>query len=124
MLISHSKRFIFFHLPKNAGSSVEKALRQYSNYPVERIYNYMVDYLGQRAALNLFSRHITPYELQMLKSAGWMQRYVKFAVVRNSWDWHVSQYHYHIQNGDAVFHKLFRELSFSEYIAWATKPEN
>lgn len=124
MLISHSKKFIFFHIPKNAGSSIEKMLRMDSNYPIERVYNYFIDYIGTQPKINLFSMHITPLELQRIKSKGWCKNYLKFAIVRNTWDWHVSQYHFHKQNNHAIYHVIFKDMSFKQYVEWAVLAEN
>ncbi|SMD36464.1 Sulfotransferase family protein [Reichenbachiella faecimaris] len=125
MLFSKKYRFIFFHTPKVAGSSITKALRKYSNYPNERIYNYMIDYLGEIPAIGLYPLHISPIDLyKKLKNKNTFDTFLKIAFVRNPWDWHVSQFNYHKQNRNAFFFKTFQKFSFREYIDWATDPEN
>jgi len=124
MLISHRKRFIFFHLPKAAGSSVEAALRRFSHIPSSRLYNYMIDYLGDQKFLNLYERHMRPRDFKAIKPSLFSNGYLKFAVVRNSWDWHFSQYNFHKNSHWTIFHAEIRELNFSEYVDWATREEN
>ncbi len=124
MIISPRKKFIFFHVPKAAGSSIERALRKYANFPYARIYNYLIDYLGPRPALNLYPMHVSPAEMRSAKSAEFMDRYMKFAVVRNTWDWHCSQFHFHRKNDFTVFYNEFRTMTFDDYIDWAIEPDN
>jgi len=124
MLISYRKKFIFFHLPKAAGSSIEGALRKYSHIPSTRLYNYMIDYLGERPALNLFERHIRPERLKSFKPMLFDGAFYKFAVVRNTWDWHCSQYYFHKNTKGTVFHEGLKDMNFSEYVEWATLEDN
>lgn len=124
MLISKRNRFIFFHVPKVAGSSITKAFRRFSDYPIERVYNYMIDYIGKTPKLNLYNMHITPAELRTHMKKDNFQNYFKFAFVRNPFDWHVSQYMYHKQKTNAFFHDVFKNMGFHEYVDWAIKEEN
>ena len=125
MLISKRHKFIFFHIPKVAGSSVTRALRKHSDYPIERIYNYMIDYLGVIPRLNLYNMHITPIELQeLMKNLSNFDEYYKFAFVRNPWDWHVSQFMYHKQKSNAYYHNEFKNMEFCNYVDWAIQEEN
>ncbi|MDH5599077.1 MAG: sulfotransferase family protein [Cyclobacteriaceae bacterium] len=125
MLISKKHKFIFFHLPKNAGSSITKGLRKYSDYPIERLYYYMIDYLGTVPFLNLYPLHISPRELKSkIRSVENFNNYFKFAFVRNPWDWHVSQFMYHKQASNAFFNKTFKQFTFDDYVEWAVKEEN
>lgn len=124
MLLFHRKKFIFYHIPKNAGSSVEAMLRPWSNYPRAHLYNYLIDYLGRRPSLELFDMHISPLELRILRGKKWYKGYTEFAIVRYPWDWHVSQFSFHCQNSFAAYHNLFKKFSFDEYVDWAVQPDN
>jgi len=124
LLISHRHKFIFFHLPKAAGSSVEAALRRFSHIPTARLYNYMIDYLGQQRRLNLYERHIRPYSLLEINPHLFHNGYLKFAVVRNTWDWHCSQFHFHRKTPGTVFHAELKDAQFSDYIDWACDEDN
>lgn len=119
MILSRSKKFIFFHTPKVAGSSLNAALRKYGNIPSSRLYNYLLDYIGRSNLLGVYSRHISPLQLSREISSKKFNSYRKIAFVRNPFDWHVSQYHFHKQNDFAVFHEIFSQLSFDDYLLWA-----
>ncbi len=121
MLISSRHRFIFFHVPKVAGSSITNALQRYSDYPYARLYHYMYDLFGQVPWLHLYHRHISPAELKEIMGEEKFGRYFKFAFVRNPFDWHVSQYHFHQQSPGAFFHETFRHMDFEQYIDWAVQ---
>lgn len=117
MLISHRHKFIFFHVPKVAGSSITAAFRKFSDIPSERLYNYLFELLGQCPRLSLYERHISPFELSGILGDAFSGYYC-FAFVRNPFDWHVSQYHYHKQHSNALFHEQFRNYSFRQYLYW------
>ena len=86
----------------------------------------MIDYIGEIPALNLYNRHIRPIEIkQKMKHEDNFNSYFKFAFVRNTWDWHVSQFHFHKQNKRfGYFHDTFKHMSFEEYIEWAVLENN
>ena len=119
MIISSRKKFIFFHTPKVAGSSLNAALRKYANIPSSRLYNYLLDYVGTSKFFGVYPRHISPFQLSKYLPERKFNSYTKFAFVRNPFDWHVSQYHFHRQNDFAVFYPIFKEMDFDEYLIWA-----
>lgn len=121
MLISRRHRFIFFHVPKAAGSSITAAFQRYSDFPYARLYHYMFELLGKQTWLNLYPRHISPLELKGELGDSSFARYFKFAFVRNPFDWHVSQYHFHKQKKGAYFHETFKDMSFGDYVEWAVE---
>jgi len=121
MIISKRKRFLFFHVPKVAGSSITAVLRKFGHIPSERLYNYMFDYLGPRDWLWLFPRHIKPAEARKVLPSQVFNQYYKFAFVRNPYDWHVSQYNYHRGTTNSFFHSQLKDLSFKEYVVWAAE---
>jgi chondroitin 4-sulfotransferase 11 len=80
MIISDTKKFIFCHIPKNAGRSITKILRPYKTR----------QWGSHRTFEKL--REIMPKEVK---------EYYKFCVIRNPWDRTVSNYNYakkHIKN--------------------------
>ncbi|MFB6257757.1 MAG: sulfotransferase family 2 domain-containing protein [Flavobacteriales bacterium] len=121
MLISKRHRFIFFHVPKAAGSSITAAFQRYSDFPYARLYHYLFELLGKQRWLHLFPRHISPLELKEELGEANFTRYFKFAFVRNPFDWHVSQFHFHKQKKGAYFHETFKDMSFEDYVEWAVE---
>jgi hypothetical protein len=102
-MISHSKKFIFIHIPKTAGNSIQLILKEHSSDKIHR--------LGYDSKSNLDDRILIDFEVE--SSLGkhskheWIQSYYKnpelkqvvddyfkFAVVRDPWDRLVSWYRY------------------------------
>ena len=92
MPLSSSKRFIFIHIPKCAGTSISTALNtrgarlQLNGMPTRK----------EKVVFNSGSlAHITAEKLRStLPEATW-RNYFKFTFVRNPWDLSVSLYHFH-----------------------------
>lgn len=118
MVISHKHRFIFVHVPKSAGSSVTRILNQYT----DRSARIRVRAMAERAGLAQ-KRISLPHEsVRAIKErlpARTFGGYLKFAFVRNPWDWHVSHYHYARATPKHKRHAIFKRFSgFDEYIDW------
>jgi hypothetical protein len=124
MIISNRKKFILFHVPKAGGTSLNNALRKYGNIPYNRLYNYLLDYVGTNTFLGVFPRHISPAELREMIPAHKFDTYLKIAFVRNPFDWHVSQFHFHKQTASAYFHHIFKDMDFHAYLLWAQHNED
>lgn len=127
MLISHSHRFIFIHVPRVAGKSVRRALRPCRSRPVKplRILGHALDRIGLvhvRALHRLRDfdddyGHLTADELRRRIPGDVFDRYYKFAFVRNPFDWIVSAYRYILTRTDHPNHEQVRRLSgFEEFL--------
>lgn len=89
-MISHSKKFIFIHIPKSGGTSVNSALKQYCEFPPET-------QPGTRNPniLEVYKKHIN---IETMKQSGVdINDYFKFSIVRNSWARVLSLYFHRIQ---------------------------
>lgn len=103
MVISHRLKYIFFHVPKTAGTSIKQILRS-SNFQIDTIgkwdgmnpsklkNNPLIDWnLRQHSniaeAKEYFEKH-TDYNYD---------DYFKFAFIRNPWDRQVSKYEFYMQ---------------------------
>ncbi len=117
MLISHSKKFIFVHTYKVAGSSIRDALSPFC-YP--SFFEKVLKKLGlfPKIQSSNFPHHIKVSELKDLLPEKMFNNYFKFAFVRNPWDWQVSLYHFTRQNPEHFQHELVRKMNFEEYINW------
>ena len=97
-MISHHRKFIFLHIPKCGGTSVESTFGAWSNNHSE---NYF--YLGNNRQHCLLN--------EILDEHPECSNYFKFAFIRNPFSRIVSEYNYILSN----FKKL-KNLSFKEFI--------
>jgi len=106
LLISHSHRFVFIHVPKVAGTSIQKALEPYA----EKGEKYGLPDHAKLSDLEAYLPHV-------------FKDYFKFAFVRNPWDYEVSMFKYKLmwfrQKHPTV--KWKRELPFSEFLQERTE---
>ncbi|THH38597.1 hypothetical protein E4Z66_03235 [Aliishimia ponticola] len=119
MIVSHSRRFIFIHIPKNAGMAVDKALGQYDEkaerLPLSRLARrFGVARSPQTAFLK---RHDPARAVVRLIGAEAFARYTSFAVVRNPFDHAVSHYEY-MKQLKTPYGKAIREMSFADYLSY------
>ena len=125
MLISHSRRFLFIHVYKNAGTSITSALLPFTAPK------------WQRAGIKLWKKlHISYLDIQPFpihsKASEISERmgqknfdtYFTFAIIRNPWDWQVSLYKYMLKETLHHQHKLVKGFQdFNEYIEWRCSEE-
>ena len=118
-MISHSNRFIFVHVPKTGGTSIERTIQKYGTC-----------LQGKRNFDSIYYKHITANSLKILLGDEF-DTYFKFTVVRNPWDWIVSNYEYNrgvhrpysISDSDSDKQKDFSSLnlenmSFDVWLDW------
>lgn len=126
MLISFEKKFIFIHVYKVAGSSINKALQSYKYSPspyvkalhkISQKLNFDIPYLLDR--MTKFEHHVTASELKQCLSPEVFNTFYKFGFVRNPWDWQVSLYHYARKEKNNKHHEIIKsKKSFDDYIDW------
>ena len=100
MLLSHSHKFLFIHIPKTAGSSITSALAPYSEQPDKHWFNRLLGCMGIN--VNWYGplrirnprKHTTFSQTQRIYAKTMLDSYFKFAFVRNPWDLMVSYFHY------------------------------
>jgi len=92
-MISHSKKFIFIHINKTGGTSVQKSLNEYwdhrpkkNHYPVKHV----IESIGKKK----------------------YKKYFKFCIVRNPWDRLVSKYFWSLQKKCSIP----KNMTFKQYI--------
>lgn len=128
MLISRSKKFIFVHIYKNAGTSITNALLPYANNEFENIANRLLSKYGIRHFDPLRyddnHGHMTAAQLISKISQRTFKQYFSFAFVRNPWDWQASLYTFMLKNTEHRQHELIKSLgSFDKYIEWRCREE-
>ena len=130
MLISYEHKFIFVHIYKTAGTSVEKALMHYCCSQPRLFLNKVLLHLFKgkiRINPQPYRKHISAKELALIYPDEIFKEFFKFAFVRNPWDWQVSLYTYTLKNKNHYQHEMVKKLgSFDSYIRQraAKKPKN
>jgi hypothetical protein len=120
MLISHSKKFIFIHIYKTAGSSIESLLSKYSTFRHSRkdrlrrlIYRWPNVYSDD------FHRHLDATELSERIDQKIYSGYYKLCFVRNPFDWLVSLYFYIQQHPEHHQHGIVSSMNdLSTFLDW------
>jgi len=120
MLISDSKKFIFIHISKTAGTSVRAGLEPYSNQaPCDKLHSFLRYFdLPRDYRRFKFSKHAYLSAAQKKLPADVYDHYLKFAVVRNTWDRLVSSYHsdYGLKSGRNPDKKYREPIEFFDYL--------
>ncbi|MEM6262743.1 MAG: sulfotransferase family 2 domain-containing protein [Bacteroidota bacterium] len=141
MLISHSKKFIFIHVYKVAGTSIRKALHKYAHrgwkfdagnlnetardfkkfYLETPVKDHVKFAVGEYPKVygREFEGHSTAREVKASLPPEVYDTYFKFAFVRNPWDWQVSLYHYMLKKKTHFQHEFISQMrDFDEYLDW------
>ena len=110
-MISTRYKFIFIHVPKTAGNSIQAILKQYSE---DKINNIKVK--GEKVVQNFYvsnpqlktSKHspLNQYYYGWKKEFGDIDQYIKFGTIRNPWDRAISYYFFRSKD------KRFNKKSF------------
>src|SRR5262245_15508620 len=122
MLISHERRFIFIHVSKAAGTSVQRALQPYAALPpshmaARRALRLLgVNHWGP-AGWRVYREHASARTIRAHMPRGRFEQYFSFAFVRNPWDWMVSLYAYLLNTPSHRHHERIVAMSgLREYI--------
>lgn len=123
MMMSLERRFIFLHIYKNAGTSIRRALRPHTIPRWQAAANQLLKRIGSRQFCSSHDRrHPTAAEVINEFGRQTFDSCFSFAIVRNPWDWEVSQYKYICKNTDHLHHGLVSEMAgFREYLAWKSR---
>jgi hypothetical protein len=125
MLLSYEPAFLFVHIDKAAGSSIQLALQPYA--PVRknsRLFRRLVvlgvlNRIGGIYRRVEFPEHANARLAQRCLPSAVYDRLFKFAFVRNPWDRLVSRYAYLLRNEKHPRHGyVSRMKGFEEYVAW------
>jgi hypothetical protein len=120
LVISKKNKLIFFHIPKNAGTSVSSALLKNESYyypwvitskilrKFKKTDNFFFDNFQQK--IHLFSSHETVKKIEEDISAEIFDNFFKFAVVRNPYSRFVSRYNY------LKLTNNLKEYNFNEFL--------
>lgn len=124
MLISHDRRFLFFHVAKVAGLSLREALSPYvaepEKFKIRRPIKYVNGELNPLYVIwDSTLIHATAMATRKEFGDSIFKSYFKFAFVRNPWDWQVSMYHFILKETAHIHHERVKALpGFAEYLEW------
>jgi hypothetical protein len=122
-MISLQNRFLFVHIPKTAGNSVQSVLRDYSEDELVALRNEQdgIERFGLRNPNYTIKKHSRLSEYRDALEGEQFRSLYKFTCVRNPWDRMVSYYFTPTQNPETWHRKKFRGIiskavSVSDYL--------
>jgi len=122
-MISLQKGFLFVHIPKTAGNSIQSVLRDYSEDQLVALRKEQdgIERFGLRNPKYKLRKHSTLSEYQDALGDEQFRDLYKFTCVRNPWDRMVSYYFTPTQNPETWDRRKFRGIisnvvSISDYL--------
>jgi sulfotransferase famil protein len=111
-MISLKKSFLFVHIPKTAGNSIQSVLRDYSEDQLVALRKEQdgIERFGLRNPRYKIKKHSTLSEYHDALEDEQFRNLYKFACVRNPWDRMVSYYFTPTQNPEIWNRKKFRGI--------------
>jgi hypothetical protein len=111
-MISFQKRFLFVHIPKTAGNSIQSVLRDYSEDELVALRREQdgVERFGLRNLKYNIKKHSTLAEYRSALGDDQFGNLYKFTCVRNPWDRMVSYYFTPTQSPETWDREKFKKL--------------
>lgn len=111
-MISFQKRFLFVHIPKTAGNSIQSVLRDYSEDELVALRSEQdgVERFGLRNPKYKIKKHSMLADYRDALGEGQFADLYKFTCVRNPWDRMVSFYFTPTQKTERWDRKKFRKI--------------
>jgi hypothetical protein len=111
-MISLQTRFLFVHIPKTAGNSIQSALRDYSEDQLVALRKEQdgIERFGLRNPNYKIKKHSTLGEYRNALGDDQFRSLYKFTCVRNPWDRMVSYYFTPTQSPETWDRKRFRNI--------------
>jgi hypothetical protein len=130
-MISLQKRFLFVHIPKTAGNSIQSVLRDYSEDQLVALRKEQdgIERFGLRNSSYKIKKHSTLNEYYEALGGDQFRDLYKFTCVRNPWDRMVSYYFTPTQSPETWSPKKFRGIiskavSVPDYLRLDNSEEN
>jgi Sulfotransferase family len=130
-MISFQKRFLFVHIPKTAGNSIQSVLRDCSEDELVALRSEQdgVERFGLRNPKYKIRKHSTLVEYRAALGETQFGALYKFTCVRNPWDRMVSYYFTPTQKAEAWDRKKFKKiiseaLSVADYLRLGKSEED
>ena len=111
-MISFQKRFLFIHIPKTAGNSIQSVLRDYSEDQLVALRKEQdgIERFGLRNPKYKIRKHSTLREYRDTLGDKQFRKLYRFTCVRNPWDRMVSYYFTPTQSSESWDRKKFRGI--------------
>lgn len=101
MIVSNKYKIIFIHIYKNAGTFIRKIMKNLDPDCKE----YGDPHIRAKSAKKLFGEKK-------------YNEYTKFCVVRNSWDWQMSLFHYMKDTKNHYQYNIIKNFTVNDYLNW------
>jgi len=122
-MISHNKHFIFFHVARTGGTSIECALTLFCEHAPNRLDGTSRELESAFECLPAYQKHATAQTISDAMDASDFKKMFRFAFVRNPWDRIVSLYHWGVQMQPSWKQQNFRDWLKTYYLAgWSDLP--
>jgi sulfotransferase famil protein len=130
-MISFQKGFLFVHIPKTAGNSIQSALRDYSEDQLVALRKEQdgIERFGLRNPKYKIRKHSTLREYRDTLGEEQFRKLYRFTCVRNPWDRMVSYYFTPTQNPESWDREKFygiisKAISIADYLRLNENEEN
>ena len=117
-MICHRRKFIFVHIGKNGGQSVEKALRPFAFSRLQRAVRYIDIRTGKRDPFGIMQAgsHPSVDEVKSAVGEDVFDAYYTFSFVRNPWSRLLSYYSFAKLRPNSRHHNDAMTLDFNDFV--------
>lgn len=124
MILSASRKFVFVHIPKTGGLSIEAMLKPFDEKAKRKAWNRIARQLHLPLPMKnaFFGRHDSIRLIEKLSTDFSLAEMSSFAVVRNPYDHAVSHYNFLRTLPRHRFGERVRKMSFQEYLLLRARP--
>lgn len=117
-MISHRRKFIFLHVSKTGGQSVEKALRSFALSPLQKMVRYVDIRTVRRDPFGIYQAgsHPSADEVRAAIGPDAFDSYFSFSFTRNPWDRMLSTYKFSKLRPGTSHYKAATQLNFEDFV--------